>query len=199
MSTMNIALQAHVLPDVLVPGLRVVFCGSAAGAVSAARGAYYAGPGNLFWPTLYRIGLVPRIMAPADFREVVTWGIGLTDVAKTVSGADSTLPKGCFDRDGFLARISTASPLAVAFNGKRAARAVLGESGALAYGPVAAAGGVPAAFVLPSTSGLARRFWDIGPWSELAAYLKVMGNADRMGDEAGERVMGDALLTHPTA
>jgi double-stranded uracil-DNA glycosylase len=34
-----------VLPDVLGPGLRVVFCGTAAGAVSAVRGAYYAGPG----------------------------------------------------------------------------------------------------------------------------------------------------------
>jgi TDG/mug DNA glycosylase family protein len=37
-----------VLPDVLVPGLAVVFCGNAAGKVSAQRGAYYAGPGNYF-------------------------------------------------------------------------------------------------------------------------------------------------------
>jgi TDG/mug DNA glycosylase family protein len=169
--------QRHVLPDLLVPGLRVVVCGTAAGAVSAARGAYYAGPGNLFWPTLYQIGLVPRIMAPADFREVVTWGIGLTDVAKTVSGADSTLPTGCFDRHGFLARISRVSPLTVAFNGKRAARAALGQRGDLPYGRVPAASGLPPAFVLPSTSGLARRFWDLGPWNELATYLELAGNA----------------------
>lgn len=39
-------------PDLLAPHLRLVFCGTAAGNVSAARGAYYAGPGNQFWPIL---------------------------------------------------------------------------------------------------------------------------------------------------
>lgn len=37
-----------VLPDLLRPGLRVVFCGTAAGAASALSGAYYAGRGNRF-------------------------------------------------------------------------------------------------------------------------------------------------------
>jgi TDG/mug DNA glycosylase family protein len=174
---MNTAAERHILPDVLVPGLRVVFCGTAAGAVSAAKGAYYAGPGNLFWPTLHRIGLVPRIMAPADFKALADWGIGLTDVAKTVSGADSTLPRGCFDRDGFCARIAKVSPLAIAFNGKKAARVALGWSGDLPYGPVADAGVLPTAFVLPSTSGLARQYWDIGPWRDLAAYVGALGGA----------------------
>ena len=35
-----------VLPDVLGPGLRIVFCGMAAGDRSAREGAYYADPGN---------------------------------------------------------------------------------------------------------------------------------------------------------
>jgi G:T/U-mismatch repair DNA glycosylase len=42
----------EVLPDLLRPGLRIVFCGTAAGTASARAGAYYAGPGNAFWPTL---------------------------------------------------------------------------------------------------------------------------------------------------
>ena len=58
-----------ILPDVLGPGLRVVFCGSAASTVAAARGAPYAGPGNRFWPTLFEIGLTPRRFAPEEFRE----------------------------------------------------------------------------------------------------------------------------------
>ncbi|MFC7609612.1 uracil-DNA glycosylase family protein [Teichococcus aestuarii] len=45
-----------VLPDLLAPGLRLVFCGSAPGLVSAARGAYYAHPGNRFWGILHRRG-----------------------------------------------------------------------------------------------------------------------------------------------
>lgn len=46
-----------VLPDVLVPGLKVVFCGNAAGTVSARKGAPYAGPGNYFWRALHEVGL----------------------------------------------------------------------------------------------------------------------------------------------
>ena len=33
---------AHVLPDLLEPGLRIVFCGTAAGAVSAAGAFTYS-------------------------------------------------------------------------------------------------------------------------------------------------------------
>ena len=55
---------AHVLPDLLRPGLRIVFCGTAAGNVSAARGAYYAHPQNRFWSALYAFGLTPRQLEP---------------------------------------------------------------------------------------------------------------------------------------
>ncbi len=41
------------------------FCGTAVGNVSAQRGAYYAGPGNMFWPTLHGAGLTPRRLQPA--------------------------------------------------------------------------------------------------------------------------------------
>src|SRR3546814_18596882 len=68
--------RAPVLPDVLAPGLRLVFCGSAAGRKSAELGAYYAGPGNKSWPTLYEIGLTPRHFRPPEFRELRTLGIG---------------------------------------------------------------------------------------------------------------------------
>ena len=37
-----------ILPDVLAPGLDIVFCGTAVGNVSAQRGVYYAGPGNMW-------------------------------------------------------------------------------------------------------------------------------------------------------
>ena len=86
-----------VLPDVLGPGLHIVFCGSAAGAVSARVGAYYAGPGNRFWRTLHRVGLTPRLLAPAEFHTVLRYGIGLTDLCKTESGADADLSRHADD------------------------------------------------------------------------------------------------------
>ena len=78
----------HVLPDVLAPGLKVIFCGTAAGAMSAKRGAYYAHPQNKFWPMLHAIGLTPRLFKPEEFAEAPQWGLGLTDIAELTSGME---------------------------------------------------------------------------------------------------------------
>ena len=156
-----------VLPDVLGPGLRVVFCGSAAGAVSARVGAYYAGPGNMFWPTLHRVGLTPRPLAPADFRTVLRYGIGLTDLCKTESGADTDLSRHADDAAALTAKIEQYRPAVLAFNGKRAARIFFGAE-TLDYGEQARHIGRTAIHVLPSTSGAARRWWDERFWRRVA-------------------------------
>src|ERR1700733_13725554 len=82
-----------ILPDLLRPGLAVVFCGTAPGRASAAAGHYYAHPQNKFWRALHAIGLTPRLLAPAEYNELPRYGIGLTDIAKYVSGQDNQLPK----------------------------------------------------------------------------------------------------------
>src|SRR4051794_24990543 len=86
-----------VLPDVLRRDLRVVFCGTAAGTTSARRREYYAGRGNRFWTILHETGLTPRRLRPAEFRDLVTYGIGLTDVCKTQDGMDRELRAAAFD------------------------------------------------------------------------------------------------------
>jgi len=160
-----------VLPDVLGPGLRIVFCGSAAGTVSARVGAYYAGPGNMFWPTLYRVGLTPRLLAPAEFRTVLRHGIGLTDLCKTESGADADLSRRADDAVALAAKIAQHRPSVLAFNGKRAARVFLGAE-ALDYGEQPRFIGGAAIHVLPSTSGAARRWWDEAFWRRVADAVR---------------------------
>ena len=59
-----------VLRDVLVRGLRVVFCGTAVGAAPARRQAYYAGAGNAFWPTLYEVGFTPSLLQPEEYQDI---------------------------------------------------------------------------------------------------------------------------------
>jgi TDG/mug DNA glycosylase family protein len=158
-----------VLPDVLVPGLVAVFCGNAAGKVSARRGAYYAGPGNRFWPTLHEVGLTPVLLAPEEFRRMPEFGLGLTDACKTRFGSDAEV--GTADHDGARVEqaIVRAAPLHLAFVGKQAAKTVLRRP--VDYGlqdePFAGA----RTWVLPSPSGLARSFWTIEPWRELAAAV----------------------------
>jgi TDG/mug DNA glycosylase family protein len=156
-----------ILPDVLEPGLNVVFCGTAPSEASRARGAYYAHPGNRFWPTLAAIGLTPHQLRPEEYTQLPAFGIGLTDVSKTASGQDATLRPHDFDRQGLRLRIELAQPRFLAFTSKRAAREFLGR--AVDYGPQAEKVGATALFVLPSTSGLATRFWDERWWRELAA------------------------------
>jgi TDG/mug DNA glycosylase family protein len=92
--------MAPVLPDVLRPGLAVVFCGTAAGEASARAGAYYAGPGNAFWRTLHEIGLAPGLLTPAEFERLPELGIGLTDVCKVRSGSDAEVGRAHFDVEG---------------------------------------------------------------------------------------------------
>ena len=158
-----------ILPDMLAPGLRVVFCGTAAGKVSAQKRAYYAGPGNRFWPTLHEIRLTPRRLEPAEFPKVLEFGIGLTDVAKAVSGADSDLPPHGFDAESLRLKVTRFAPEALAFNGKRAANEFFG--GSASYGRQSEMVGSTVVFVLPSTSGAARRYWDVSYWRKLAEFV----------------------------
>jgi double-stranded uracil-DNA glycosylase len=163
------------LPDVLKPGLAAVFCGTAAGKVSAARGAYYAKQGNRFWTVLAEIGLTPRVLAPDDFREMLDFGLGLTDLAKRASGADHEIAGDEFDVRGLARKLLRARPHILALHGKKAAKLFLGRPSAeIAYGEQVEGFGDIRVFVLPSTSGAARGFWDIKPWRAVARSVKVL-------------------------
>jgi TDG/mug DNA glycosylase family protein len=160
------SLSPPILPDVLKPGLRIVFCGTAPGAASARAGAYYAGPGNRFWTTLHEVGLTPALLSPAEFARLPEFGLGLTDISKTASGSDQEVGRRGFDPARLAAAIAAIAPAHLAFNGKNAARGALGRQ--VDYGRQPYLLGGATVWVLPSTSGAARRYWDIGPWHDLA-------------------------------
>jgi TDG/mug DNA glycosylase family protein len=165
--------RAPILPDVLRPGLALVFCGTAPSRRSATEGAYYAHPGNYFWRTLHEIGLTPHRYVPAEFRSLAELGIGLTDLAKHHSGNDDQLPRDAFDVEALHGKLRRCAPRIVAFTSKHAARAVLAR-------PIAAYGEQPEhfddtrLFVLPSPSGHARGYWDIAPWRQLARQYRLI-------------------------
>lgn len=168
----------NVLPDVLTANLAIVFCGSAAGAESARRQAYYAGPGNAFWPTLFEIGLTPWQLIPEEYGRVTEFGLGLTDLAKTVSGSDSALSARDFDPDGLRAKIAAFRPRVLAFTSKRSAKEFLGHR--VDYGLACEHIGDTALFVLPSPSGAARRYWNSDLWHELARLRCDLGSGSQV-------------------
>ncbi|WP_424358652.1 mismatch-specific DNA-glycosylase [Methanocella sp. MCL-LM] len=156
------------LPDVLDNNLNVIFCGTGAGKRSGEIGQYYAGKGNLFWQTLYDIKLTPRKLDPSEFEEIKNYGVGLTDMTKVKPGPDSGRKKQDYDRERFEQVIIELKPKCIAFNGKKAAE--LAFENKVAYGKTTLHG-IPA-FILPSTSAMARSYWDINYWKELADFLK---------------------------
>jgi double-stranded uracil-DNA glycosylase len=158
------------LPDLLRPGLRVVFCGTAAGRASAARRAYYAGPGNKFWRTLCEIGLTPRQLSPHEFPRLLDHGIGLTDLCKVGAGSDREVARFGFDLGRLRDAAAACRPRVIAFNGKKGGQVALGRV-ITEYGRQPEEWEDTGIYVLPSTSGAANGFWDIGPWRELAAAL----------------------------
>jgi TDG/mug DNA glycosylase family protein len=155
-----------VLPDLLRPGLDIVFCGMAPSAESARRRAYYAHPGNRFWRTLHEVGLTERLLAPEEFILLPDSGIGFTDVCKSESGRDSELSKEALDPDAVRRKIVKFQPRFLACTSKTAGQLVMGHP--CSYGLQDERLGTTSVFVLPSTSGAAVRYWDIAPWRALA-------------------------------
>lgn len=160
----------HLLPDLLAPGLDLVFCGTAPGPASFKARAYYANPGNSFWPTLHAVGLTPERLPPQRFPELLGFGIGLTDLNKTEVGSDHELTPAAMDARSLHAKLRRFRPAAIAFTSKNAASLALGLK-APAYGlqPDLLEGA--AVFVLASPSGRARSFWTLAPWQQAAAFV----------------------------
>jgi TDG/mug DNA glycosylase family protein len=140
------------VPDVLAPGLAVVFCGINPGRVSAAAGAHFANPRNDFWRLLHDAGFTPRLFEPREQFALLELGIGLTNAAYRTTKGSGDLRR--VDFAGSAERLERIAhelfPRALAFVGKEAYRGVFGERPEL--GAQLRALGDAGLFVLPSTS-----------------------------------------------
>lgn len=117
------------LPDLLRPGLDLVFVGINPGERSAERGHYYGHPGNAFWRRLSASPLVAprgRDLTCEDDASLLDLGIGFTDVVKRVITDSAQISRAEFEaaRPAFLERIEAASPRAVCFAATRPFEAV---------------------------------------------------------------------------
>jgi double-stranded uracil-DNA glycosylase len=140
------------VPDVLGPGLRVVFCGINPGFVSAAAGAHFANPRNDFWRLLHDAGFTPRLLAPEEQFDALRFGVGLTNAALRTTRGSGDLRRADFA--GAAMRLEAIArdlrPRWIAFVGKEAYRGTFGERPEL--GAQARTLEETRLFVLPSTS-----------------------------------------------
>jgi double-stranded uracil-DNA glycosylase len=140
------------VPDVLGPGLRVVFCGINPGRVSDAAAAHFANPRNDFWRLLHDAGFTPRLYEPHEQFSLLELGIGITNAAYRTTPGSGDLRKrdfaGSAERLELLAL--ELEPRAIGFVGKEAYRGAFGERPGL--GLQERRLGPTQLFVLPSTS-----------------------------------------------
>ena len=121
MSRSDSAGELPTLPDLLTPGLDLVFVGINPGERSAERGHYYGHPGNTFWCCLSRSPLASRELTPEDDAALMQDGIGFTDLVKRVI-TDSSLVSDDELREAipaFRARLAPATTRAVCFTAVR--------------------------------------------------------------------------------
>jgi len=165
-------ISDYLVPDLLEPGLSLIFCGTAPSPISARAKAYYANPGNGFWPALHRCGLTPTLLQPHEYPELLRLGIGLTDLCKNQAGSDDDLPQKAFDRASVEEKIRQYQPAIVAFTSKNAGSLFL-KRHKIEYGLQPELIGKTRLFVLSSSSGRARRFWREDIWKELGQLYRA--------------------------
>ena len=81
------------VPDLIGPGLRILFVGINPGLTSGETGHHFARPGNRFWPTLHRAGLTPRRLEPHEGEQLLALGIGITNFSDRVTRTAAELSR----------------------------------------------------------------------------------------------------------
>ena len=143
------------VPDLVAPGLRVLFCGINPGLYTAAIGHHFGRPGNRFWPALHGAGFTPRQFAPWEEQQLLPLGLGITNMVERTTASAAELSTEEYVVGGKrLARLAAHfTPRVIAFLGIGAYRTAFAR-------PKATLGLQPerldttALWVLPSPSGL---------------------------------------------
>jgi TDG/mug DNA glycosylase family protein len=169
-----IAAKGKTVPDVIAPGLRVLFCGINPGLYTAAIGHHFGRPGNRFWPALHAGGFTGRLLSPYDEQELLSAGLGITNVVNRATAAADELSAEeiVAGARSLEAKVSRFQPKVLAILGVGAFRVGFGR-------PKAAVGrqpeniGATGVWVLPNPSGLNAHYQA----SDLAAVFRELREA----------------------
>ncbi|QEH33276.1 G/U mismatch-specific DNA glycosylase [Aquisphaera giovannonii] len=149
------AAYGRTIPDLIAPGLAVLFCGINPSLYSAAVGQHFARPGNRFWPALHAAGFTDRLLRPAEQPELLDRRLGITNlVARATARADELSAEEFVAGATILeAKVRRHRPRFVAVLGVTAYRAAFGRRLAVVgrQAEMLAGAGL---WVLPNPSGL---------------------------------------------
>lgn len=153
------AAKGKTLPDVIAPGLKVLFCGINPGLYTAAIGHHFGRPGNRFWPTLCAAGFTPRVMSPFEEDELLGLGYGITNVVDHATAAADELTAADYLAGGkrLTKKVARYKPTVLAVLGVGAYRVAFGRKNAK-VGKQDERMGETEIWVLPNPSGLNAHF-----------------------------------------
>ena len=149
------AAHGRTVPDLIGPGLKVLFCGINPSLYSAAVQHHFARPGNRFWPTLHAAGFSDRRLHPSEERELLARGYGITNlVDRATATADELTPDELVaGARKLLRKVRRHRPRLVAFLGVSAYRTAFSRKHAV-VGLQDERVGDARVWVLPNPSGL---------------------------------------------
>lgn len=167
------AARGKTVPDIVAPGLRVLFCGINPGLYSGAVGHHFARPGNRFWPTLHAAGFSDRVLSPFEEHRLLERGYGITNLvdhatatADELQAADLVAGARQLER-----KVRRHRPKFVAFLGVTAYRTAFGrKQAALGLQPERLA--ESRVWILPNPSGL-NAHYQLPDLARLFAELKT--------------------------
>jgi TDG/mug DNA glycosylase family protein len=156
---MKDAVSIQMLPDIIAPGLKVLFCGINPGKGAAVSGHHFVGRGNRFWRAIHLAGFTPEQMAPENDRALLQYHCGITAAVDRATARADELSKHEFAAaaEYLEQKIKHYAPRYIAFLGK-AAYSALSKQREISWGPQTTTFGGAAVWVLPNPSGLNRGF-----------------------------------------
>jgi double-stranded uracil-DNA glycosylase len=174
------AAHGRTIPDVIAPGLSVLFCGINPGLWSAATGHHFARPGNRFWPALHRSGFTPRQYRPDEQTTLLQHGLGITNVVDrgTARADELTAEELVAGGEALVAKVREYAPGVLAVLGIGAYRTAFARRRArLGLQPDTI--GDTRLWVLPNPSGLNAHFQLAQLADEFAALRRAAGDHGR--------------------
>jgi TDG/mug DNA glycosylase family protein len=149
------AARGRKVPDLVSPGLRILFVGINPSLYSGAVGFHFARPGNRFWPALRAGGFTDRVLDPSEGQDLLERGYGITSIVDraTASAAELADDELITSANRLKRKVRRLRPAIVAFLGVTAYRAAFRRKDArLGRQPDRLSGSM--VWVLPNPSGL---------------------------------------------
>lgn len=173
-----LAAAGRTVPDVIAPGLKVLFCGINPGLYTAAIGHHFGRPGNRFWPALFSAGITPRLLSPYEELELIGYGYGITNVVSRATATAAELMReeliaGAMALKG---KVQRYAPGILAVLGLTAYRTAFGFPKAV-IGPQEQSQDGAKVWVLPNPSGLNAHY----QLSDFATLFRQLNDSARTG------------------